>query len=44
MTRAGMARPLVIPEHKELSPGVVSSNLRTLGITREKFDEILDSL
>jgi hypothetical protein len=45
MTRAGMARPLVIPVHnKPLSPDVVRSNLRTLGISRQEFEEILDSL
>lgn len=44
MTRAGMARPVVIPKHKELSPDVLRSNLRTLGISREHFEELLDSL
>jgi hypothetical protein len=39
-----MARPVVIPKHKELSPDVLRSNLRTLGISREHFEELLDSL
>lgn len=44
MTRAGMVRPVVIPNQKELSPDVLRSNLRTLGISREQFEELLDSL
>ncbi len=37
-----MSRPLVIPIHKgSLSRSVVASNLRTLGITGEEFEEYL---
>ncbi len=44
MTRPAMARPVVIPRKKQLSPGVISSNCRTLGITTAKLEELLDSL
>ena len=40
MTRPGMARSVVIPKKLELSPGVVRSNCRTLGIT---VDELIAS-
>lgn len=41
MTRAGVARPVVIPKHKELAPDVLHSNLRTLGITKKKLLELM---
>lgn len=44
MTRAGMARPVVIPTHGTLAPDVLRSNLRTLGISRKEFEELFDSL
>ncbi len=39
-----MARPVVIPKHKQLSPDVLRSNLHTLGISREHFEDLLDSI
>lgn len=39
-----MARPVVIPTHGDLTPDVLRSNLRTLGVSREHFEELLDSL
>ena len=44
MTRAGMARPVVIPTHGDLTPDVLRSNLRTLGVSREHFEDLLDTL
>jgi predicted RNA binding protein YcfA (HicA-like mRNA interferase family) len=44
MTRAGMARPVVIPRHKELSPDALRSCMRTLGIDRKEFEELLDRI
>lgn len=42
MTRSDLARPIVIPKHsKDLSPRVLHSNLRTLGITQTQFEELL---
>jgi predicted RNA binding protein YcfA (HicA-like mRNA interferase family) len=43
-TRADLARPVVIPKHKELAPDVVRSNLRTLGISRLEFEDLLSRL
>jgi len=42
MTRADLIRPVVIPIHKgDLAPDVVSSNLRTLGLTRKDLEALL---
>ncbi len=44
MTRAGMARPVVIPKKRQLGPGVVLSNCHTLGISQEYFHQLLDEI
>jgi len=41
MTKPGVSRPLVIPDHGELAIGTLKSNLRTAGITREEFETAL---
>lgn len=41
MTRPNTARPIVIPMHSEVTVGVIQSNLRTAGLTRE---DLLDWL
>lgn len=40
-TKPGCIRPIVIPKHDPLSPGVVMSNLRTAGLSRDRFLELL---
>lgn len=35
---------VVIPKHRTLAPDVVRSNMRTLGVSREELEELLDSL
>ena len=42
--RAGLKRPVVIVVDKEISPFIIRSNLRTLGISVEQFKEILSRL
>ena len=37
MVKAGTARPIVIPMHHEVSTGVILSNLRIAGVSREDF-------
>lgn len=45
MTRPDLNRPIVIPISKrELLPDVLSSNLRTLGITRRELEEYLSQI
>ena len=41
MTKKGVLRPLVIPKHNEIKIGTLMSNIRTAGITREEFEDIL---
>lgn len=37
LTREGMARPVIVPLHRELPDFVVSNNLRTAGISRKEY-------
>ena len=37
MVRPGVARPVIIPMHSEVSTDVIKSNLRTAGISRDYF-------
>ncbi|MGI9311043.1 MAG: type II toxin-antitoxin system HicA family toxin [bacterium] len=37
LTKSGALRPLVIPDRKNLKPGIIKSNLRTAGISRATF-------
>ena len=42
--RSDLKRPVVIPVHKEIPAFLVRNNLRTPGISTERFLSILDSL
>ena len=45
MTRPGLARPIIIKMAKgDLGPRIVMSNMRTLGLTREEFEQLLDQV
>ncbi|MHB1540095.1 MAG: type II toxin-antitoxin system HicA family toxin [Steroidobacteraceae bacterium] len=37
MVKAGVARPLIIPTPGEVTVGVIMSNLRTAGLTRDEL-------
>lgn len=41
MTKPGVGRPLVIPDHGDLAIGTLKSNLRTAGITIDEFEKAL---
>jgi len=41
MSKAGIARPLVIPKYDELPDFVVANNLRTAGMGRKRYLELL---
>ena len=43
MTKPGVQRPLVIPDHGDIAIGTLKSNLRTAGITLSEFEEALDA-
>jgi len=42
MTREGMARPVVIKMDSELGEDIVQSNKRTLGLTSQQFEDLLN--
>jgi len=44
MSRSGMARPLVIKMDKRLGEDIVRSNMRTLGLDRKQFEQLLDQV
>lgn len=37
LTRAGMARPVIVPLHRELPEFVIANNLRSAGISRKQY-------
>lgn len=40
-TKAGVTRPVVIPDWKEIPVFIIKNNLRTAGITREEYFSLL---
>ncbi len=44
MVRPGLKRPLVIPCHGVVAVAIILSNLRTAGLTREQYFDLLDEL
>lgn len=43
LVKAGVARPIVIPMHGEVTVSVIQSNLRTAGLTRRDLLDWLTS-
>lgn len=43
LTKSGIARPLTIPDRKEVSIGVLNNNLKTAGISREELIAAMQS-
>jgi predicted RNA binding protein YcfA (HicA-like mRNA interferase family) len=41
MTKPGMARPVIIKMDRDLGEDVIRSNIRTLGLSRAQFEELL---
>ena len=41
MSRANVLRPVVIPKYPEVGRDIILNNIRTAGITRERYLEIL---
>lgn len=41
-TKAGVPRPVVIPDWPELPIFIIKNNLRTAGITREEYFQLLE--
>lgn len=43
-TKVGIKRPIVIPRETSLPAFIILNNLRTLGISREEYLEIMSSI
>ena len=41
MTKPGSVRPIVLPQYREVPVFIIRNNLRTAGISRERFFELL---
>ena len=42
--KSGILRPIVIPKHKEIPVFIIKNNLRSAGIARERYFELLNKL
>jgi predicted RNA binding protein YcfA (HicA-like mRNA interferase family) len=40
-SKPGIARPVVIPTYKELDLDIITANMRTAGMTRRRYFELL---
>jgi len=43
-TKKGIARPVVIPDWKEIPVFIIKNNLRTAGISREEYFSLLEEV
>ena len=43
MTKPGVDRPVVIPKHAEIALFIVRNNMRTAGMSRERYFALLNS-
>jgi len=41
--KPGILRPVIIPTYREISVQIIQANLRTAGMTRERYLELLAS-
>ena len=41
-TKPGIARPLVIPKYREVPVFIIKNNLRTAGMSRERYFQLLE--
>jgi hypothetical protein len=44
MTRADLARPVVIKMDSDLGEDIIRSNMQTLGLNRTRFEELLEQV
>lgn len=42
MVKDGVPRPVVIPKKRDVARFIIANNIRTAGMTRERFFELLD--
>ena len=41
MSKPGVARPVVIPKYAEVGRDIIQSNMRTAGISRDRYFQLL---
>lgn len=41
--KLGILRPVILPTYKEVGVEIIKRNLRTAGMTRERFFELLEN-
>lgn len=44
MTKLGLARPIVIKMDRDLGEDIIRTNMRTLGISRQAFEQCLNTV
>jgi len=44
LTKEGVSRPIVIPDWPEVPVFIIKNNLRSAGLTREEYLELLDEV
>ena len=42
LTKPGILRPVVIPQHDEIGLDIIKNNMRTAGMSRERYFELLN--
>ena len=42
LVKDGIKRPVVIPTYSEIGPDIITSNMRTAGMSRERYFELLE--
>lgn len=42
--KPGILRPVVIPTYSEVQPDIITSNMRTAKMSRERYFELLDQV
>ncbi|MDE2904059.1 MAG: type II toxin-antitoxin system HicA family toxin [Chloroflexota bacterium] len=42
LTKRGVGRPVVIPQYRTVGLDIIKSNMRTAGMSRQRFFELLD--
>lgn len=41
MNKSGIPRPVIIPKYKEVGRDIILNNMRTAGMTRERYFKLL---
>jgi len=42
--KPGISRPIIIPTYKEISVSIITNNLKTAGISRDEYFQLLEEV